>query len=201
MRWATRLIGGFLLVITVITGGTAWRVWQVAQIDERRPVAAIVVLGAAQYNGEPSEVLAARLRQAHALFDSGIAPRIVTTGGARPGDAYTEAEAGRRYLIDQGVPAGAVVALGQGADTLASVRATAARAARDGWNTALIVSDPWHSLRARRMARDSGMQAWTSPTRTGPGLGSRDSELRYILRETAALLYYELTHASVAQHR
>jgi uncharacterized SAM-binding protein YcdF (DUF218 family) len=195
--WLTRVVLGSVLIGLLVVGGTAFRVWQVARIDDRRPVDAVVVLGAAQYDGQPSSIFAARLRHAQALYDDGVAPRIVTTGGGRTGDAYTEAEAGRRYLIRRGVPADAVVAVPVGSDTLLSLQAVADRARQDGWGSALLVSDPWHSLRARQMARDSGLQAWTSPTRSGPVVQTRETQVRYIVRETGAMLYYRLTHASV----
>jgi uncharacterized SAM-binding protein YcdF (DUF218 family) len=195
--WVVRVVVGALLVGAIVVGGTAFRVWQVARLDDRQPVEAVVVLGAAQYDGEPSSIFAARLRHAQALYDDGLAPRIVTTGGGREGDAYTEAAAGRRYLIGRGVPATAITAVPVGSDTLGSLQAVADRAAADGWSTALVVSDPWHSLRARQMARDSGLEAWTSPTRTGPVVQTRETQLRYIVRETGAMLYYRLTHASV----
>ncbi|HYH30880.1 MAG TPA: YdcF family protein [Pseudonocardia sp.] len=181
----------------VLVGGTAFRVWQVARFDDRRPADVAIVLGAAQYDGEPSSIFAWRLRHAEALYEDGVAPRIVTTGGNRTGDAFTEAEAGRRYLIERGVPAEAVVAVGEGSDTLGSLQAVAARAEQEGWRSAIVVSDPWHSLRARIMARDSGLKAWTSPTRSGPVVQTRETQLRYIVRETAALLYYRLTNASI----
>ena len=148
------------------------------------------MLGAAQYDGTPSSIFAYRLRHAEALYERGLAPVIVTTGGSRAGDAFTEAEAGRRYLLERGVPASAVVAIGEGADTLGSLRAVADRAQETGWHSAIVVSDPWHSLRARTMARDSGLEAWTSPTRSGPIVQTRETQARYIVRETAALLYY-----------
>ncbi|MFC5996888.1 YdcF family protein [Pseudonocardia hispaniensis] len=181
----------------IIMGGTAFRVWQTARVDGDRPVDAVVVLGAAQYDGDPSPVFAARLRHARTLYQDGLAPRIVTVGGNRAGDEYTEAEAGRRYLVERGVPRDAVVAVGEGGDTLASLQAVAGLARRDGWHTVLIVSDPWHSLRARTMAEDSGLQAWTSPTRMGPVVQTRETQARYIVRETGALLYYRLTHSSI----
>lgn len=195
--WISRLLVGTLLLAAIIVGGTAFRVWEVARLEDRRPADAVVVLGAAQYDGVPSSVFAARLRHAQALYDDGVAPRIVTAGGGRDGDVYTEAEAGRRYLIERGVPAEDVVAVGVGSDTLGSLQAVAASAGQDGWHSALVVSDPWHSLRARTMARDSGLDAWTSPTRSGPVVQTRETQLRYIFRETAALLFYRLTHASV----
>jgi uncharacterized SAM-binding protein YcdF (DUF218 family) len=195
--WPVRIVVGAVLVATFLICGTAFRVWYVARADDRRSVDAVVVLGAAQYDGEPSSVFAARLRHAEALYEDGLALRIVTVGGSRAGDAYTEAEAGRRYLIGRGVPASAVIAVGEGSDTLGSLRAVDARAQQDGWDSALVVSDPWHSLRARTMARDSGLQAWTSPTRSGPVVQTRETQARYIVRETAALLYYTITKAPV----
>ena len=195
--WPVRVLVGALVVAVFLVGGTAFRVWYVARADDRRPVDVVVVLGAAQYDGQPSSIFAARLRHAEALYDAGLAPRIVTTGGAGSGDVYTEAEAGRRYLLSRGVPAADVIAVGEGTDTLGSLRAVAARAREDGWVTALVVSDPWHSLRARTMARDSGLEAWTSPTRRGPVVQTRETQARYIVRETAALLYYTITRAPV----
>mgnify|MGYP001342054212 FL=1 len=195
--WLMRAVVGAVLIAMLVVGGTAFRVWQVARVDERRPVDAVVVLGAAQYDGDPSSIFAARLRHAQALYEQGLAPRIVTTGGNRAGDSFTEAEAGRRYLLSRGVPASAIVTVPVGSDTLTSVQAVADRARRDGWTTALLVSDPWHSLRSRQMARDAGLAAWTSPTRSGPVVQTRETQLRYIVRETGALLFYLLTHASV----
>jgi uncharacterized SAM-binding protein YcdF (DUF218 family) len=196
-RWIRRLLLGTVLMVLIIVGGTAFRVWQVARVDGDRPVDAVVVLGAAQYDGEPSPVLAARLKHALALYQDGMAPRIVTVGGKQAGDLYTEAEAGRRYLIARGVPADAIDMVDEGTDTLGSLKSVATRAGQEGWSSALVVSDPWHSLRARTMARDAGLDAWTSPTRSGPVVQTRETQARYIFRETGALLYYRLTHASV----
>ncbi|WP_344417260.1 YdcF family protein [Pseudonocardia ailaonensis] len=196
MNWFWRLLLGTLLIGAVILGGTMFRVWQTARVDGDRPVDAVVVLGAAQYDGEPSPILAARLKHAIALYKEGLAPRIVTVGGNRVGDEYTEAEAGTRYLVRGGVPASAITTVAEGSDTLGSLKAVAATARAAGWGSALIVSDPWHSLRARTMARDEGLEAWTSPTRSGPIVQTRETQARYIVRETGALLYYRLTHAS-----
>ncbi len=197
LGWPTRILVGGLLMIVAVVGTTALRVWQVARIDDQQPADAVVVLGAAQYNGEPSAILASRLRHAAELYAAGVAPRIVTVGGNQNGDRYTEAEASRRYLVERGVPAQAVDTVPTGADTLRSLEAVAERARDQGWESALLVSDPWHSLRARTMARDAGLDAWTSPTRSGPVVQTRETQLRYIYRETGALLFYELTHAPV----
>ncbi len=196
-NWIARVLVGSVLVVAMVVGATAFRVWQVARLDDRRPVDVVVVLGAAQYDGSPSPIFAARLRHAQQLYKDGLTSRIATVGGRKAGDGYTEASAGRRYLANRGVPTSVLVAIGEGSDTLESLRAVAGVAGRSGWHSALLVSDPWHSLRARTMARDYDLPSWTSPTRSGPVVQTRQTQARYIVRETGALLFYRLTHASV----
>ena len=190
-----RLVLGAVLVGVLIVGGTVFRVWQVARIDDRDKADVVVVLGAAQYDGTPSAVLGSRLDHAARLWRNGVAPVIVTVGGRRVGDTYTEADAGLKYLASYGIPPSVVVPIGKGRDTLESLQAVANRAGSAGWHTAVIVSDPWHSLRARTMADDLGLASWTSPTRSGPIVQTRIIQARYIMRESAALLHYRFTHA------
>lgn len=189
-----RILAVIVLVPVLVLAGTAARVWWVARQDDRPHSDAIVVLGASQFDGRPSAVFKARLDHAAALFEDGVAPRIVTVGGGRTGDRFTEAEAGKRYLTTKGVTA--VVAVGVGGDTLQSLKALAVVYEKEGWKSAVLVTDPWHSLRSRRMAQDLGIEAATSPTRTGPANASRSTEIRYVARETAAYLYYRLFHRS-----
>jgi uncharacterized SAM-binding protein YcdF (DUF218 family) len=193
MRFVRRLLLGVLLVGALVLGGTGFRVWQVARVDDRAHADVVVVLGAAQYNGNPSKILEARLDHAKSLFESGVAEHIVTGGGRRVGDKYTEADAGARWLAAHGVPEDRVIEVPQGTDTLGTLRAVAGAVTAHGWHSAVIVSDPWHSLRARTMAEDSGLEAWTSPTHSGPIVQTRQTQLRYILRETGALLFYRAT--------
>lgn len=195
-RWAVRLVAGTLIVGLLLVGGTAFRVWQVARVDDRDPVDFVVVLGAAQYDGRPSAIYGSRLDQAARLWRAGVAPVIVTTGGGRQGDAYTEAQAGRNYLMSYGIPDEAVVAVPDGSDTLQSIEAVANVAEERGWDTAVLVSDPWHSFRARAMARDNGLEVSTSPTRSGPQVQGRSTQAREIARETAAVLFYRLSQGS-----
>jgi uncharacterized SAM-binding protein YcdF (DUF218 family) len=189
-----RILALLVLVPLLVLGGTAARVWWVARQDDRPTSDAIVVLGASQFDGRPSEVFKARLDHAKALFEAGVAPRIVTLGGGRAGDRYTEAQAGKRYLAGLGVTA--VVAVGEGSDTLRSLKALKVTFDARGWHSAVLVTDPWHSLRSRRMAQDLGIRAATSPSRTGPANSSRSVEVRYVARETAAYLYYRVFHRS-----
>lgn len=195
-RAGVRAVIGTVLIAALIVGGTLFRVWQVARTDDRSPADFILVLGAAQYNGDPSPVLSSRLDHAARLWRADVAAVIVTVGGRRAGDNYSEGEAGRSYLLSYGIPAEAVVAVGKGRDTLRSVAVAADVARRKGWDSAVIVSDPWHSFRARAMARDAGLDVTVSPTRSGPIVATREIQGRSMLRETAAMLYYRLTQGS-----
>jgi uncharacterized SAM-binding protein YcdF (DUF218 family) len=193
-RWVRRIVLGFLLVAVVLVLYVAAHIWWVAREDQRPTSDAIVVLGASQYNGTPSPVFAARLQHALTLYNAHVALRIVTVGGKQPGDAYTEAGSGAAYLHQHGVPTSALVSLPTGRDTLRSLEAVDKRFTANDWHTAVLVTDPWHCLRARTMARHLGIEAATSPERTGPAVAGRGVEVRYIARETEAYIYYELFH-------
>ncbi|MEV4126747.1 YdcF family protein [Nocardia sp. NPDC049707] len=195
-RWARRLVLGAILIGAVLVGGTAFRVWHVARIDDYTKADAIVVLGAAQYSGTPSTVFEARLDQAYKLFKAGVAPKVITVGGKQDGDLYTEAASGKNYLEERGIPSDRILAVETGSDTLRSIEAVAAAMSARKMSSAVLVSDPWHSLRTRTMARDAGLEAWTAPTRTGPAVYTRESQAHGIARETGALLWYQLTHFS-----
>jgi uncharacterized SAM-binding protein YcdF (DUF218 family) len=190
LRLIRRLVLAALLLVLLVVGGTAASIWWVARADDRTPSDAIVVLGASQFDGRPSSVLEARLEHAKRLYDQGVAPVVVTVGGGRPGDRFTEGEAGAQYLQQRGVPD--VVAVGEGRNTLESLQALQQLFDERGWSSATLVTDPWHSLRSRTMARDVGIDARTSPTRAGPSVRTRETQLRYIVRETGAYLYYRV---------
>jgi uncharacterized SAM-binding protein YcdF (DUF218 family) len=189
-----RLLAVLVLLPFLVFLGTAARVWWVARHDQHPRSDAILVLGASQFDGRPSKVFQARLDHAVTLFEQGVAPRVVTVGGGRPGDRFTEAEAGARYLREHGVTS--VLAVGSGSNTLTSLQAVDREFSKQGWHSAVIVTDPWHSLRSRRMAQDLGLEAHTSPVRSGPAVRTRGTEVRYIARESAAYLYYRLFHRS-----
>jgi uncharacterized SAM-binding protein YcdF (DUF218 family) len=157
------LLGGYYLV-------TLFQVWSTGRSDQARPVDAIVVLGAAQYDGRPSPLLAARLDHVVELWNAELAPKVVVTGGKQPGDRFTEADASRRYLVERGVPDAAIVEEHESHnsyDSLVGVRDVLGRGAR-----ILLVSDPFHSLRIRLTSQELGMVAYVSPTRTSPIRGT-----------------------------
>ncbi|MEI4271773.1 YdcF family protein [Klenkia sp. LSe6-5] len=193
-----RAVGAAVLAVALVVVSTAAAIWWTARQDAEPRSDAVVVLGSAQYNGVPSSIFEARLEHALALWRDGVAPVVVTVGGKRSGDEFTEAEAGRDYLLAAGVPADELVAVTDGVDTLESMRLVAAEFTERGWSTAVLVTDPWHAMRAERMADDAGLDAASSPTRQGPAVQTRGTQFRYILRETAAYLLYRATGESVA---
>jgi uncharacterized SAM-binding protein YcdF (DUF218 family) len=151
--------------------------------DQRRPVDAIVVLGAAQYNGKPSPVLRARLDHALTLYREGLAPTVVVTGGIGEGDRVSEATVGRQYLVSQGVPDTAVVVRPEGRSTQASIRSVSQWAGEHGVHRVLLVSDPFHMLRLRLEAGRTSLEAFTSPTRTSPISANWRAELFFFSAE------------------
>ncbi|MFD2093018.1 YdcF family protein [Blastococcus deserti] len=193
-----RVAGAAVLAFLLLIASTALAIWWNARQDARPASDAIVVLGSAQYNGVPSSIFEARLEHAITLFEDGVAPVIVTVGGRAAGDEFTEAEAGREYLAASGVPDGALLAVPEGVDTLQSMRVVSTAFGERGWTRAVLVTDPWHAMRAERMAEDAGLEAESSPTRQGPAVQTRGTQFRYILRETAAYLLYRATGESVA---
>ncbi|MEO3828727.1 YdcF family protein [Actinomadura sp. B10D3] len=200
-RWITvplSIVAGLLAIAVLTPAVVGARIWFQARQDERPRSDAIIVLGAAQYNGEPSPTLQWRLQHALDLYRKGVAPAIVTVGGKAPGDNYTEAGAGRTWLIEKGgVPASRVFAVPVGRDTLESMKAVGKEFDRHHWSSGVIVTDPWHGLRSKKMAEDNGVKAAASPTRSGPSVQTRDTQFNYILRETGGYLSYVLLGKSV----
>jgi uncharacterized SAM-binding protein YcdF (DUF218 family) len=194
----SRVFGALVLAVLLLVASTAAAIWWTARQDSRPQSDAIVVLGSAQYNGVPSSIFAARLEHAVSLWEDGVAPVVVTVGGKAAGDQFTEAESGRDYLMDAGIPGESLLAVPQGVDTLESMRAVGTAFGDHGWSSAVVVTDPWHAMRAERMAEDAGISAESSPTRQGPAVQTRTTQFRYILRETAAYLLYRVTGESVA---
>jgi uncharacterized SAM-binding protein YcdF (DUF218 family) len=183
-----------LLGIGALAAYTTLRIWQQGARDEVRPAGAIVVLGAAQFNGRPSPVYAARLDHAVSLYLHGMAPLLIVTGGKAEGDRTTEADAGRAYAIARSVPDSAILAETHGRTTLESLDAVAdmlrARHIRD----AIFVSDPTHMLRVLRIAQDLGIVAWGSPTPTSVVEADGGKKFEATLHELGALALYFFAH-------
>ena len=190
------LTGLLILLLTglVLTAATATAVWRAAHDDEARLIDhadLIAVLGAAQYDGRPSLTFQGRLEQAELLYRRGFSSRVLVLGGNRPGDVTTEAAAGRVWLVSQGLPSASVFAEPKGNDTLESIRAAAEFMRTRGLRSVFLVSDPWHNLRIRRMARDLGLEAYVSAT-WHSAARSQMTRLSGYTRETFAYLRYRL---------
>ncbi|HEX2089137.1 MAG TPA: YdcF family protein [Actinomycetota bacterium] len=173
---------------------SAVAVWQAAHNDEARRidrVDVIAVLGAAMYGREPSPTFQGRLEHAALLYRRGFAPRLLVLGGKQPGDEATEADTGRSWLISNGLPESAVSAEPEGNTTFESLRAAADFMRDEDLQTVMLVSDPWHNLRVRRMARDLGLDAYVSATWQSAAR-SQWKRLGGYARETFAYLYYRV---------
>lgn len=169
------LLWGLSVAVVVIAG--AW--------PNTREADAIVVLGAAQYNGRPSPVLQARLDHALDLYDRGLAPHLIFTGGTGVGDTVSEAQVSRRYAIDKGVPDSAIMTERDGLTSAQSVRAAAALMRSAGLESALLVSDSYHMIRLEVLARRSHIVPYRAPAANAPiDAASRRTRLEYVLRES-----------------
>jgi uncharacterized SAM-binding protein YcdF (DUF218 family) len=185
-----------LLAIAILFSATALAVWRSAHNDEARRVDhvdAIAVLGAAEYNGSPSPVFQGRLEHAALLYKEGFATVVLVLGAGRPGDLTTEAAAGRAWLVSDGLPSDAVFAIARGNDTLQSLEGASTFMRSHGLRSVFLVSDPWHNLRIRRMARDLGLDAFVSAT-WHSAARSQWTRLSGYSRETLAYLYYRVLH-------
>lgn len=185
-----------LLVVVITVGASAITVWRAAHTDDASRVEradVIIVLGAAEYNGTPSPVFQGRLDHAVLLYQQGRADHVMVLGSNEPGDTTTEAQAGRDYLVSQGVPAGAAVAEPVGRTTYESLVGAARYMQQHAMKSAFLVSDPWHNARIKRMASDLGIQGYASATWTSAATSEQTRSTGYV-RETFAYLYYRIFH-------
>jgi uncharacterized SAM-binding protein YcdF (DUF218 family) len=174
--------------VVVVLGISAWVV-NIGGKDVLYRSDAIIVLGAAQFDGRPSDVLQARLDRAFELWQLRTARKVITTGSNQPGDRTTEAQTGRRYLLSKGMSRASVIAVAKGTNTLDSLRAVDPRLKDLGATRVTVVTDPAHMVRSLIIVRDMGYEAFGAPTRSGAG---SKLSLSYVTRETAAVLRYLL---------
>jgi vancomycin permeability regulator SanA len=182
-----RVISFVLLLVIVIPLYAAGSIWYTAKNSTAEKSDVILVMGAAQFDGRPSEVLLARLDQAKSIFKAGLAPRIYTIGGGAPGDRTTEAAASRTWLINNGVSKKNILAIAKGRDTLSSTKAYVEQMRKAKFSSVLIVTDPYHCYRAIKMAKDRGIKSTCSAVESGP---AANSGIKYLARETGAYLAY-----------
>jgi vancomycin permeability regulator SanA len=186
------LLLGALVVLPIVASAVS--VWRAAHTDEASEVDradVILVLGAAQYGGEPSPIFKGRLDHGALLYRKGFADRIMVLGSGQQGDVTTEAEAGATYLVERGLPDDAVHASPVGRSTFDSLRGAVREMRTLDLDSAFLVSDPWHNLRIRRMSRDLGIEGYVSAT-WHSAARSQYTRLQGYARETFAYLYYRV---------
>ena len=190
VKWAT-VLGIVLLIATSVYFAYLYRqIRDFAVRDEARPAEAIVVLGAAQYNGRPSPVLKARLDHAYDLYQKGFAHAIITTGSYGPDPNFSEAEVGRKYLVQRGVQVTDIVTEQGSGTTYDSIQATSGLLKAKGWKTTLVVSDGFHLFRVKRMFADNGVLAYTSPAPDSPIEVEESQRFWHSLREVVLFSAY-----------
>ena len=185
-----RLVRGVMKLALLLLVGWALTFASIAfygSRDEARKADAIVVLGAAQYNGHPSPVLQARLDHAIELYRNGTAKTLIMTGGQAPGDTVSEAVVSRRYAVRAGVPRGAILVETTGMTTRESMRAVGGLMNDRRMKSAVLVSDPFHMMRLKLLAWHVGFTGYTSPTRTSPISRNPGEERKFMLRESIGL--------------
>ena len=192
-RHLVRLLLAGLVAAFVAFGWATFRIWETGNRDDRRDVDAIVVLGAAQYDGRPSPVFRARLDHAVDLYESGVARYLIVTGGKAQGDRTTEGAAARAFALSRGVPAAAILLEDRSRTTLESLRGVATLLRDHDLGSAVFVSDRTHMLRVLRIARDEGITAYGSPTATSPTDATFLSRADATIHELGALTLYFLS--------
>ncbi|MFN2389768.1 MAG: YdcF family protein [Actinomycetota bacterium] len=191
-----KLLRSLVLVLVLALAYPAWlgyRVWEQSHHDELRGADAIVVLGAAQYDGEPSPVFKARLDHAAYLYKEQLSGMVIVTGGKRPGDRFSEGEAGAAYLEGLEIDAADILHESSGRTTLQSLQGVRAIAQENEVDSVLLVSDPLHSERIKRIATDLGFEhAYASPASYVVLNRSRATKARELVHEIVSLMAYEL---------
>ena len=184
LRFILRMIAIVVVVILVYLAVTAVQVWLTGRRYDPRPAGAIVVMGAAQYNGVPSPDLASRLDQAAVLWRQHYAGTIMVTGSKEPGDRYTEAQASGRYLLGAGIPGRDIVESG-GGNSWQNLSLAAPALQSRGDPTVLIVTDRFHEARSLAIASSVALTPYPTPTQTSPIRGW--STVPYYAKETVGV--------------
>jgi uncharacterized SAM-binding protein YcdF (DUF218 family) len=184
VRFLLRLLALTVTLVLVYLVVTAVQVWMTGRRYDQRHADAIVVMGAAQYDGVPSPDLASRLDEAELLWRQHSATDIMVTGSKEPGDEYTEAQASARYLVANGIPAHDILEAG-GSDSWNNLALAAPVLLARGDSTVLVVTDPFHEDRSLAIASDLGLTPYPTPTRTSPIKGM--STVPYYAKETVGV--------------
>ena len=154
--------------LVVYLFAVARQIYHQSNVDEARPADVILIMGAAEYRGKPSPVLRARLQHGLDLYRRGLAPRIITTGGAGGDPVFTEGEVGRAFLVRNGVPSEAILLEAESESTVHSTAAVAEIMRRMSLGSCIVVSDGYHIFRVKKMLEFRGIDVYGSPRPSEP---------------------------------
>ncbi|HMK21641.1 MAG TPA: YdcF family protein [Terriglobales bacterium] len=188
LLWTLALVAFLLIVFFVSTG---LRIVREAEKQELHGADAIVVFGAAEYSGHPSPVFRARLDHAYDLFQRGLAPVIITTGGAGSDPSFSEGGVGHDYLMHRGVPERSLIAETLGSDTAQSAQRVGVILRANGMHSCLAVSDEYHVFRIKELLQREGVQVYVAP-RSGSRPRSPWQRMLAVLREVMSYLVWKL---------
>lgn len=194
LAWVRTIVIFAFLALVLLGASLMVAIYVQAGRVQSRPVDAIVVLGAAQYDGRPSPVLQARLETALDAWNEGLAEVIIVTGGNQPGDRFTEAETSQIFLVDNGVPVDAILLENVSSSTEENFEGVAEIMHAEGLNSALIVSDGFHLFRAKYIADHHGIDAYGVPAKGSPIDRWSVNEFFYVVREAAAVVDFWWRH-------
>lgn len=193
MSWTKRVLGLFLLLCIALGAYGVYlygKIRETASLDHAQAADAIVILGAAQYNGRPSPVLKARLEHGLELFQRNLAPTIITTGEFGPDPNFSEAHVATQFLIERGIHPDRIITEQLGVTTQETVAATINVMRGKGWTRLLVVSDGFHLYRLKRMFEDAGITAFTSPAPGSPIETAESARFWHSLREVFLVSLY-----------
>ena len=188
LKTAVRLGILLALIALVYMGWVTAQIYHQSNVDEAKPADVIIVMGAAEYAGRPSPVLRARLDHALELYRQGLAPRILTTGGAGGDPYYTEGEVSRTYLVKNGVPSETILVESEADSTIESTAIAGEIMRRMNLRSAIVVSDGYHIFRTKKLLEFRGLQVYGSPRPSEPKGTWREKWL-YIKQAIAFLLW------------
>jgi uncharacterized SAM-binding protein YcdF (DUF218 family) len=190
-RWFLWALAALALLVLIFIAATDLRIVREAGKQELHPADAIVVFGAAEYAGHPSPVFRARLDHAYDLFKSGLAPVVITTGGAASDPSFSEGGVGRDYLIHRGIPERNLIAETLGSDTAQSAERVGVILRANNMRSCLAVSDEYHVFRIRELLRREGVQVYVAP-RAGSRPRSAWQRMAAVTREAMSYLVWKL---------
>ncbi len=177
------ILASFVLLLILLSGYLLWIAKQIerqSNTDEARKADVIIVMGAAEYRGRPSQVLQARLDHALVLYRRKLAPYLLTTGGAGGDPDFTEGDVGRGYLSQHGIPSESILTENEGSTTAQSLDAAAETLHRMNLHACIVVSDGYHIFRVKRLLQAHGFVVYGSPRPSSGATDLADLRWRYL---------------------